>query len=271
MVEDGRITPDQAWSIWLDPKKLAVIVPKDKYTGPSFEGADFSNEDAQAASEAWTKAYAQRQGNIAQAAKLGNSQGQNTINNTEDLRKELTGHSVTKRTMEIQSSYDNLRNAFARPSAAGDMSAVFAYMKMVDPASTVREGEQAQARDATGVPEKVLNLYNSLVTGEKLTVGQRKDFLNQAEKMYRTQYGKQVMLNKDMEDIAKSTGINPKLIFAGTHFKAPPPEKVKTYKIGTHSMTPAAIKAFKKAYPNDTTVDEALKAQGIDPASVLGE
>lgn len=147
------------------------------------------------------------------------------INNIEDLRKEVTAHPITKTTIQMDESYGKIRSAFGgKPSPAGDISGVFAYMKMLDQGSTVREGEQAQARNAAGVPDQIRNLYNKLLTGESLNPTQRRDFTNQAGKLYRDQYGRQQSLNKDFEAIAKSTGINPKLIFAGTRFKAPPPE-----------------------------------------------
>jgi len=156
----------------------------------------------------------------------GSREGQRDITNLGDLRKEVTGHPITKNTIVMAESYDKVRSAFGgKPSPAGDISGVFAYMKILDPNSTVREGEQAQARNAAGVPEQIQNLYNKLLNGETLNPKQRKDFINQAEKLYRNQYDRQQALNKDFEAVAKATGINPKLIFAGTKFKAPPPEK----------------------------------------------
>ena len=69
-------------------------------------------------------------------------------------------------------------------SPASDISLVFGYMKMLDPGSVVREGEYATAKNAAGVPERVLNAYNKAVSGEFLSDTQRKDFLNQASELY---------------------------------------------------------------------------------------
>ena len=66
------------------------------------------------------------------------------------------------------------------PSAGSDMRAIFRYMKMLDPTSVVREGEYATARNATGVPSQIANLYNKVLTGVVLTPQQRMDFLKQA-------------------------------------------------------------------------------------------
>lgn len=75
--------------------------------------------------------------------------------------------------------------ADAEPSAAGDLSLIFAYMKMLDPGSVVREGEQASASNAAGVPDRIRNTYNRLLTGEKLNPNQRQDFKTQSARIYR--------------------------------------------------------------------------------------
>jgi hypothetical protein len=64
--------------------------------------------------------------------------------------------------------------------AFGDMALIFNYMKMLDPGSTVREGEFANAQNTGGVDEKTMNLYNSLMKGTRLTEEQRQGILNQS-------------------------------------------------------------------------------------------
>ncbi|MCJ2055792.1 hypothetical protein MKL09_04425 [Methylobacterium sp. J-048] len=71
-------------------------------------------------------------------------------------------------------------------SPASDISLVFGYMKMLDPGSVVREGEYATAKNAAGVPERVMNAYNKALSGEFLSDTQRKDFLGQASELYGT-------------------------------------------------------------------------------------
>jgi hypothetical protein len=180
--------------------------------------------------------------------------GERVINNTEDLRKELNNHDVTKKTQGLADSYDKINIAFGgKPSPAGDMSGVFAYMKMLDPASTVREGEQAQARNAAGVPDQVRNMYNKLLNGETLTAGQRKDFLGQATKLYRSQYAKQMKLNDKYAGAAKAQRLDPKLITFGAEFKAPPEEK----------KTGAKVKVGGKEY----SVEDAKRFFDANPAA----
>jgi hypothetical protein len=65
-------------------------------------------------------------------------------------------------------------------SPAADISLVFAFMKMLDPNSVVREAEYATAENARGVPESIRAVYNKLKDGARLTASQRADFVSQA-------------------------------------------------------------------------------------------
>lgn len=102
------------------------------------------------------------------------------IKDESSLRKEFNAESKTFK--DISGSYAKV--LATDPTAAGDVSLIFQYMKMLDPGSVVREGEQATAAQARGVPEGILSLYNRLVTGERLTAPQREDFRNQAQNIY---------------------------------------------------------------------------------------
>ncbi len=82
-----------------------------------------------------------------------------------------------------------------RPS--DDMALVFAFMKTLDPGSTVREGEYASAQNTTGVPGYVINAYNKALDGKFLNDEQRKSFVDTARKNYSG-------ISKQAEDVAKS-------------------------------------------------------------------
>lgn len=101
-----------------------------------------------------------------------------------DLRKEFNALPEVKQFKEVAVAYDKVRRAAADPSAAGDLGLIFAYMKMLDPGSTVREGEFANAQNATGVDDRVRNIYNRAASGERLNPTQRADFVKQAQGYY---------------------------------------------------------------------------------------
>lgn len=99
-------------------------------------------------------------------------------------------------------SFSTVRDAYGRVVASGqgaspasDLSMIFSFMKMLDPGSVVREGEQATAANARGVDESVRSLYNRMLTGEKLTPGQRADFLGQAGRLWQ----REVKTHEDRE------------------------------------------------------------------------
>jgi len=104
---------------------------------------------------------------------------------TQGLRNELADNLNYNNYKESQLQFSKIKTSAAVDSAAGDMSLIFAYMKMLDPDSVVREGEQATAESARGVADGVMNLYNKAVSGEKMTTTQRADFVNTSRKLFK--------------------------------------------------------------------------------------
>lgn len=100
------------------------------------------------------------------------------------LRKEFNALPDVRQFGEASSAFRTIETAAASPSAAGDLSLIFAYMKVLDPASSVREGEFANAQNAAGVDDRVRNQWNKLLRGERLNPAQRADFVSQAKNIY---------------------------------------------------------------------------------------
>ncbi len=97
------------------------------------------------------------------------------------LRKEVSGLRTTKDLQIVDAASKKVEAAAKDPSAAGDLALVFNYMKILDPNSVVRESEFANAQNATGVNERVRNIWNRILSGERLAPEQRADFLAQAK------------------------------------------------------------------------------------------
>ena len=116
----------------------------------------------------------------------GEDTGKIARDHTESLQKLFTGNSVVKDFNTATSQYEKLLTSSERETAAGDMSMIFTYMKILDPTSVVREGEQATASNAAGVPDRVRNFYNKTITGQKLTTKQRADFVQTGTQLYNT-------------------------------------------------------------------------------------
>lgn len=125
------------------------------------------------------------------------------------LRKEYS--TETKNFQDVQEAYRRIEAA--QDSAAGDLSLIFSYMKMLDPGSVVREGEFATAQNAAGVPERVVNLYNNIINGERLNAGQRKSFRGQASSLFNASRKKEQEVRKGIERIVDSYGLNKDNVF----------------------------------------------------------
>lgn len=117
------------------------------------------------------------------------------------LRKEFLDRPQVKDFADIAAGYEKVQVAKSDPSPAGDISLIFGYMKMLDPGSVVREGEFATAQNAAGVPDRILNAYNSALNGTRLNPKQRKDFLNQARNVYNAQQGLVKSIEADYSDL----------------------------------------------------------------------
>lgn len=166
------------------------------------------------------------------------------------FRKEYSDQ--TKGYQEVKSAYG--RVLASDQTAAGDIALIFNYMKMLDPGSVVREGEFATAQNAGGVDAKVYNLYNQLMTGERLKPEQRKMFTKQAENLY-TQAGKQeAVVRQGIERIAKGYGLKTENIFY-----TPTEEAPKALASFTVTLPNGQVATF----PNQQALDAYKKAAGL--------
>ncbi len=125
----------------------------------------------------------------------------------EGLRKEFTAQTAPYR--GVADAFVKIKNAALNPSAANDLALIFSYMRALDPASTVREGEFATAQNAAGVDVQIRNLYNKVVSGERLSQPQRQDFLQSSYGMVESQMPNVQQLVDRYTGIATRSGLNP--------------------------------------------------------------
>jgi len=121
-----------------------------------------------------------------------------------DLRKEFTGLPTVKDFQSQSTAFGRVVASAKDPSAAGDLALIFNYMKVLDPGSTVREGEFATAQNASGVPGRVQSLYNNIIRGERLNEEQRGDFVDRARRLYKAAATSYEGIRDDYVDIASS-------------------------------------------------------------------
>jgi hypothetical protein len=82
-------------------------------------------------------------------------------------------------------------------------------MKLLDPGSTVREGEFATAEQAAGLPARIVNLYNKAYSGQRLGDDQRQDFVGRAVKLYQNAEQQVKALEEQYRGFASEEGLNP--------------------------------------------------------------
>jgi murein L,D-transpeptidase YcbB/YkuD len=100
-------------------------------------------------------------------------------------------------------------DAARRGDAAAQMALIFSFMKMLDPGSTVREGEYATAENARGVTESVRNQYRKVLDGQFLTPEQVDRFINQSKAQADAWKRKQGSAISEFKERAKRRGLNP--------------------------------------------------------------
>jgi hypothetical protein len=147
-----------------------------------------------------------------------------TFANEKDLRGEFQAQ--VKPFIDLNQAYQKIETAAKNPSAAGDISLIFGFMKVLDPTSVVREGEFATASNAGGVSDTVRNLYNKALNGERLGENIRSDFLNQSRNIVESQR----QLSKDLIDryteVAKNYKLDPNQIVYDPFKRVQTPEQI---------------------------------------------
>lgn len=196
------------------------------------------------------------------AAKKGTGGGHKlqheAFKDTSDLRKEFSGLPEVKQFKEVSVQYDKVKRAAAKPSAAGDLSMIFAYMKMLDPTSSVKETEFANAQNAAGVPERIAAQWNRMKKGERLSEQQRADFIGQAANLYgahQTQFSQSAERYKT---IGTKNGLAPDDIVGGYELGGGQPAK-------TASGSKDKALEWAKANPKDPRAAKILQKIGAAP------
>jgi hypothetical protein len=128
--------------------------------------------------------------------------------------------SMQSRFLQQARTLDDVRDAYARiervgagaPSPFGDMSLIYGYIKMLDPATGIKEGEIALADQTKGLDQRLVGLYNRAVTGQLLTPAQRTDVLRQTGQLAAARIEGHEQLEREFSRIAQSQGMDPSAV-----------------------------------------------------------
>jgi hypothetical protein len=169
----------------------------------------------------------------AQAAKAS-AQNKATLKQANQLRDDF--RSESKPFNESADAMLRIQAAAEDPTGAGDVALVFSFMKLNDPGSTVREGEQATARNAHGVPSQVRDLYNQVLGGGKMDDAVRSDLLNRSGRLFEASLQRQRVREEIYSEIATRQGV-------------PTDQVVMPYTRGFENFAPAAMPVQEQARP----------------------
>ena len=97
---------------------------------------------------------------------------------------------------QASTAYAKIEQGAMNPSAFGDLALIFNYMKVLDPGSTVREGEFANAAASGSLPDQVQALADQVLRGTRLSPPQRADLFRSAKRLYNAEAGKQIERNE---------------------------------------------------------------------------
>jgi len=136
-------------------------------------------------------------------------------------------------------------------SPAGDLALTFSYMKILDPTSTIRESEQASARNARGVPEYVRHAWNNLKKGLTLTPKQREDFRSRAMLMAQPAIAEEQKYVNSFGNMAILSGLSPQNVTIGL-YGAESPGSSTDQPVQPFSMDIGGTNAFHKQPVTDT-------------------
>lgn len=201
---DRLATPDARRMRDTQMKQAEARAELDRRMQERLQGQAFESSEAEKARKHQAAMEAERR-------KRGMSDAQsNTAANL--LAARYDADPIVKNAKDVAQSYGRI--LATEDSAAGDLSLIFAYMKMLDPGSVVREGEFANAQNAAGVPDIIRNSYNRAATGERLNPNQRVQFRAQAKALADQQRRALQQTRQRYSQRAVPYGIDPDLLFS---------------------------------------------------------
>ena len=158
---------------------------------------------------------------------------------------------------ELKGHMDNVSTAYEQayiieqPQVA-DLSMIFAYMKMLDPTSVVRESEQDQARKTGGAADWLVNYVEKLKGGGSLQGSQRRSFRDGAYAFYKNKTQGLSALNERFTTEATNRDLL---------------ERFNNYKIKPKEYD---LKYFGE-YPGDSAIEAKVGTEGLDELSIIAQ
>lgn len=111
----------------------------------------------------------------------------------------------------IADQYGAIQAAAKNPSPQGDTALLYSFFKVLDPTSTVREGEVAMVKDNRSIPDKFKGMAQKLAGGGSLLPHEREDIMEQARRQVDARVPRARNELQAYRDNAKRLGLDPDL------------------------------------------------------------
>lgn len=175
---------------------------------------------------------------------------QQIVGNEGKLRDDY--NQLSKTFIGVRDAHQRVMASANDPSAAGDLSLIFNYMKVLDPTSVVRESEFAQAASTGAFGERIKAAVGKVVSGERLSDAIRKDFLDRSERLYQAAEQNQADLEGRFKGISERSGVNPENVII--------PYRTSKQKKKDDAGS-LVFEGYK--FPNQEALDKYKKAKGL--------
>lgn len=165
--------------------------------------------------------------------------GQHGFDNALKLRSDFRAEPIYKGFEEIKAAKNQIDQAAQMATPAGDLAAATKIMKILDPGSVVRESELGMAMSAAGLGDKLENYAQMIISGQKLTPDQRKDFVTLSDKLYNSAAQQYNTKRQEYAGIAEANGLS-------VDAAAGKPAQIKEVKTNAFGILPSALDAELK-------------------------
>lgn len=182
------------------------------------------------------------------------TQTNQSVNTEGKLRDDY--NNASKDFVKVRDAHQRVLSSAKDPSAAGDLALIFNYMKVLDPGSTVREGEFATAQNSGSIPERVKAQYNKAIDGERLSDSIRNDFVDRSGRLYKAAETNQEKIENQYTEISKRSRADPRNVVA--------PQRVETTEAAkpTVSNTLPDPKQYDGKKMTDTSTNTKYVSRG---------
>jgi hypothetical protein len=132
------------------------------------------------------------------------------------LKQDFMQEPSVKAYAKVKTAFRAVEAAFKNPGPAGDTALATKFMKILDEDSVVRESEFAIALQARGLWDIASNYANMVVSGQKLTPTQRKEFYKIAGDIKDAAEAEYNRTGKEYRSIADRHGLDSPMVTGGS-------------------------------------------------------